>query len=503
MSSVRPTSLTLAALGGQGGGVVSGWLVDVARRERHLVQATSVPGVAQRTGATIYYVEFFPEAALPADGRRPVLSLMPVPGDCDVVVASELVEAGRVLQRGLVTPRRTILITSTHRAYTISEKSALGDGRVDAAALLDAARDAASRLVAFDMAAAAERHDAVISAVLLGAIAGAAGLPFAEDSYRAAIRAAGVAVERNLAAFEEGLRQARGTPAAEAPVAAGTSAAAVPAALLRRIDAEVPAVARATCVHGVMRLCDYQDERYAGEYLDALRSVARIDAASGGDARLFEAVARGLALWMSLEDVIRVAELKTRAARRRRIADQVRARPGEILHLSEFLKPRVEEICGTLPAPIGQALQASPLVGRMLRRLTGGRRMRSDTVSGFLLLRSIAGMKRWRRGTLRHRLEGRRIEAWLQRILRLAQRDYALAVEVAESQALVRGYGDTFERGLAKFERIGLEAERLAGQPGAAARIAGLRRIALRDEQGEELSEAIAGGSPAHQEVVA
>ena len=70
MTPARPISLSLAALGGQGGGVVSNWLTDVARREGYLVQATSVPGVAQRTGATIYYFEFYPESALPPDGRR-------------------------------------------------------------------------------------------------------------------------------------------------------------------------------------------------------------------------------------------------------------------------------------------------------------------------------------------------------------------------------------------------------------------------------------------------
>ena len=133
MSGRRPITLTIAALGGQGGGVVADWMIAVARTENYLVQATSVPGVAQRTGATFYYLEFFPEAALPADGRRPVMALMPSPGDVDVVVASELVEAGRAMQRGLVTPDRTTLIASTHRAYTVSEKSNLTDGRADSA----------------------------------------------------------------------------------------------------------------------------------------------------------------------------------------------------------------------------------------------------------------------------------------------------------------------------------------------------------------------------------
>ncbi len=93
---------------------------------------TSVPGVAQRTGATIYYVEIFPEAEARAAGKDPVLGLMPVPGEVDVVLASELMEAGRAVQRGLVTPDRTVLIASSHRVYSMSERTAIADGRVDA-----------------------------------------------------------------------------------------------------------------------------------------------------------------------------------------------------------------------------------------------------------------------------------------------------------------------------------------------------------------------------------
>ena len=185
----RPVTLMIAALGGQGGGVVADWLIDVARRERHLVQATSVPGVAQRTGATFYYLEFFPEAALPGDGRRPVMALMPSPGDVDIVVAAEALEAARAVERGFVTADRTTLIASTHRVYTIGEKSALGDGRADAGRLAAEVARGARAYLGFDMAAIAEETGALISAVLLGAVAGAGVLPFGDDAYRAAIRA--------------------------------------------------------------------------------------------------------------------------------------------------------------------------------------------------------------------------------------------------------------------------------------------------------------------------
>src|SRR6185437_14734596 len=138
------------------GGVLADWIVDLGESNDHFAQTTSVPGVAQRTGATIYYVELYPRRQAEIDGGVPVLALMPLPGDVDVVLASELMECGRAVQRGLVTPDRTTLVASTHRVYSIAEKTALGDGRVDADNLLAHARAAAKRFIGFDMARAAE-----------------------------------------------------------------------------------------------------------------------------------------------------------------------------------------------------------------------------------------------------------------------------------------------------------------------------------------------------------
>src|SRR6187397_2105088 len=154
--AASPFKIAIMAMGGEGGGVLADWIVDLGEANGWLAQTTSVPGVAQRTGATIYYVELYPAARAEADGARPVLALMPLPGDVDVVLASELMEGGRAIQRGLVTPDRTTLLASTHRVYSIAEKSALGDGRVDSSQLLAQTKNAARRFIRFDMAEAAE-----------------------------------------------------------------------------------------------------------------------------------------------------------------------------------------------------------------------------------------------------------------------------------------------------------------------------------------------------------
>jgi indolepyruvate ferredoxin oxidoreductase beta subunit len=148
----RVIAIAIVAMGGEGGGVLADWIVDLAEAAGYRAQMTSVPGVAQRTGSTIYYVELFPGAPADAAGREPVLALMPVPGEVDIVLASELMEAGRAIQRGLVTADRTTLISSSHRVYSMTEKTALGDGQIDGQKLLDAARAAAKLFVCANFA---------------------------------------------------------------------------------------------------------------------------------------------------------------------------------------------------------------------------------------------------------------------------------------------------------------------------------------------------------------
>src|SRR5690349_1712074 len=107
----RPITVLLCALGGEGGGVLSEWLYDTAVRCGHAAQSTSIPGVAQRTGATTYYVEIFPQPDAALGGRRPVFSLYPVPGAIDLLVSSELLETVRQVGLGMASAERTTVLT--------------------------------------------------------------------------------------------------------------------------------------------------------------------------------------------------------------------------------------------------------------------------------------------------------------------------------------------------------------------------------------------------------
>jgi indolepyruvate ferredoxin oxidoreductase, beta subunit len=489
MSTVRPLKVVVAALGGQGGGVVCDWLVQVAHQEKHLIQVTSVPGVAQRTGATVYYIELFPRSALPADGRKPIMALMPQPGDVDVVLASEIMEAGRALQRGVVTPDRTTVIASSHRVYAIGEKIAMADGRADPERVIDRVRASAKQLVCFDMQAVAESTGSVISAAMLGGLAASGALPFAAESFRTAIRSSGVAVERSIAAFDAAMAAAQHGDVSPAPPAKPDRPR-LPADLQARV-VQLPAGIRDVVDEGVRRLIDYQDTDYARLYLKRLAPVLRLDPDAPADG-LVAAVARCLALWMSFEDTIRVADLKIRASRARRVLEEVRAQPNQVVYVTEFMKPRVEEICGTMPAWLGRRVLASHSLRSLLARGTKGRQIATSKVGGFLLLYFMAGLRKQRRNTLRYAEEDARISQWLALITDVAARDAALAAEIAECQQLVKGYGDTHERGLRNFALVLANVRDWAGQDGAAARLRELRKAALADDEGRALGQALA-----------
>ncbi len=519
MRSAQPIKIAILAMGGEGGGVLADWIVDLGETNGWLAQTTSVPGVAQRTGATMYYVELYPQAEAERDGARPVFALMPLPGDVDVVLASELMECGRAVQRGLVTADRTTLVASTHRVYSIAEKVAMGDGRVDSAALLAHAGAAAKRFVRFDMAAAAEQGGSVISAVLFGALAGTGVLPFSRAQFEATITRGGVGVAPSLKAFAAAHARASsddGTTAREplappvetvpGPAAAaldGTTdapAVAVPTlaapagsvvdpgvrALLVRIDAAFPASSRAMLREGVRRLIDYQDLHYAGLYLDRLVSLA------GHDSELLDETARHLALWMSYEDTARVAALKTRGERFDRVRSEVRAGADQVLAIDEYLHPRVQEIAETLPAAIGRHLERPGWLRSVVERATSrGRVVTTSSLTGFLMLRAVAGMKRWRRSTTRYATENAAIEAWLARIADAAASNPALAVEVARCQRLVKGYSDTHERGVRNFDAVMAAVDRARTRL-APATLRELREAALADEHGHALQALLA-----------
>ena len=498
----RPITIAVLAMGGEGGGVLADWLVAMAEGNDFIAQTTSVPGVAQRTGATVYYVELFPAAAARQAGAQPVLALMPLPGEVDVVLASELMEAARAVQRGLVTTARTTLVMSTHRVYAMTEKTAMGDGRVDSARLWELASQGARQVVGFDMAEVAQQQGSVISAVLFGALAASGVLPFSRQTYEDTIRAGGIGVQASLAAFNAGYALAEqppqppaatDQPLPNATLAAGAAGPDKPQGLAAHAQAwadrvweAYPAGARQTVWEGLRRLVDYQDVAYAEAYLSQLDTLRE-----ALEPTLLESVARHLALWMSYEDTPRVADLKLRQARWARVREEVQAAPHEVVEVYEYLHPRFEEVCDTLPAEWAARIESSGWMSGLLKRFTrSGRVLHTNALHGFVLLAVVAAMRRWRRRTRRYAREHAQMHAWLQRIRGLANASPALALEVANCQGLIKGYSDTHARGWGNFTRI-MEVLDQAPTPLQPDQLKALREAALADDSGKALDQAL------------
>jgi indolepyruvate ferredoxin oxidoreductase beta subunit len=499
--------LAILAVGGQGGGVLSDWIVDVAERSEFVAQSTSVAGVAQRTGATIYYIEMARDT-----GRLPVFALSPSQGDVDVLIAAELMEAGRAIMRGFVTPDRTTLIASSHRIAAVSEKIEPGDGRASSAKVREAASSAAKRFIAFDMEKIAVDAGSMISASLLGALAGSGALPFPRNAYEAAVSAGGRGVRQSLAAFadaydrakangaQRSLQAASATPAASGGETA-TKAPSLDAdgplnqlagwqALVARV-LRLPAPVVDTAVRGLRKVVDFQDIAYGVEYLDRLEKAAALDDPSRGHA-LSNAAAKHLANAMCYDDMIRVADLKTRSTRDTRLRREVGVADEAVVQVTEFFHPRIEEFCGTMPVWLGRYIEARPkLAGFLDRRINRGRRIRTDSFTGFFALWFIGGLRRWRRSLLRHRVEAEHLERWYALALDHVAADYNLAVEILNCRRLIKGYSDTHVRAQSKFDRVLSALPLLKGRSDAADWIRRLREAALKDEAGTMLDGAL------------
>lgn len=477
--------LAVLAVGGQGGGVLANWIADLATAGGYAVQMTSVAGVAQRTGATIYHVEMAPKA-----DAAPVFALAPAPGDVDIVIASELMEAGRAVMRGFVTPDRTTLVASTHRILAVSEKQVPGDGRGDGDAVAERVRAAARHAVMFDMERIAQEAGSVISASLFGGLARSGALPFAPDLYEQVIRASGRGVDPSLAAFRGALAYTEAAPQPRP----GTAMTVTGPDNLRRewetLTARIetlPEPARDMARAGLRNVVDYQDIAYGRDYLDRLARFAAVD---DENATLTTAAAKYIANAMCYDDIIRVADLKTRASRATRLRGEQQVPDGSIVQVTEYFHPRAEELVSILPARLSAWVEERGWAMRLLGAMGGGKRLRSDRIGGFLMLWLLAGLRRHRRALARHATE----TAHLDRLesTAFAARSPALGAEILACQRLIKGYSDTHARGLSKFDRVMAALPMLDGRDDAADWVRRLREAALQDEKGAALDGAIA-----------
>ena len=542
----RPLTLLICALGGEGGGVLTQWLVDAARLAGHRAQATSIPGVAQRTGSTTYYLEFDPQRESERSGAPLVFNLSPVPGALDALVSSELLETARQAGNGMLSAERTLVLSSSARTLTTLERMAPGDGRLDDQALMKLVAAFSREHHVLDMAGLARQHGTVVSAVMLGAIAGSGLLPFERQHFEEAVKAGGgsaaatqaslrgfaaacdeVAGARTRGAFVAqvlgtGVAPSRAQPAnalpAPAPVGEHSNAASGAAQRLLAGDTRFPEALHPLLTLGCDRLISYQGAGYARQYLDRVAAVLQAeqaqaagsthpeaDAAAEGTAQVASVdgwpitreTARGLAVWMAFDDVIRVAELKSRSARLQRVRDEVRAGPQDVLKVYDHFKPGVPEFAALLPAGLARRLQAWD-ARRQARGLAAWAlplKIGTHTVTGVLALRALGLLKPLRPLGSRWAAEQALIEQWLEAVRDGTRLHASLGLEIARCCRLVKGYGGTHDRGREQLLHVLQHLAPAHGTPAhaqaAAQAVAAAREAALADGSGKALAEAL------------
>jgi indolepyruvate ferredoxin oxidoreductase beta subunit len=521
--SKQPISILLCALGGEGGGVLAEWLADSARRAGYPAQATSIPGVAQRTGATTYYLEFFPVPLTELAGKRPVFGLNPLPGRLDLLVSSELLETARQIGNGLASSTHTRVITSSSRTLTTAEKMPIGDGRQDDAALLSLVRQYSRAHHVLDMAQLTREAGTVVSAVMLGCIAASGVLPFGRDVYEDVVRGEpatpGKAARASLRGFALGFeavnRQREQTRRVEEMLSTDEQTVTIPrwedakkaSDSQEKALASFPAPLRERIALGLARTTDYQDAAYGHLYLQRLQTVLAAEqqadpAGAGGHATTLE-VARWLALWMAFDDIVRVADLKSRASRWNRVQVEVKAAEGDLLRVYDHFKPGVPEFAALLPPRWAVRLQRwdRARVARGLAPWALPLKVGTHSVIGMVGLRLLAACRRIRPLGSRYATEQALIQLWLDAVVMGLRNHAALGHEIALCGRLIKGYGSTNERGKDNLLHVlqHLAVSPTLPDPAARARaIAAARTAALQDEAGTQFDAALrAHGAPA------
>jgi indolepyruvate ferredoxin oxidoreductase beta subunit len=255
---------------------------------------------------------------------------------------------------------------------------------------------------------------------------------------------------------------------------------------------------------GHARLLDYQGRAYGELYLERLRSVLQAEREADPQAQhgwaTTREMARWLALWMAFDDIVRVADLKSRAARWDRVRGEVKAGDDDLLRVYDHFKPGAPEFAALLPPALAQ---------RVLRwdrgRVRAGKepwalplKIGSHSVAGMVALRSLASLKWLRVRGSRYANEQAMLQRWLDGVLAGLRRNWQLGHEIALCGRLIKGYGATNERGKENLLHV---LDHLAHAPAAAdaaQAIAAARAAALTDEAGQALDATLLRhGAPA------
>jgi indolepyruvate ferredoxin oxidoreductase beta subunit len=152
----------------------------------------------------------------------------------------------------------------------------------------------------------------------------------------------------------------------------------------------------------------------------------------------------------------------------------------------------MDEVAATLPKPLAERLIARKTLFNWLdKRINKGRRVKTYSLRWFLMLSLLARWKSKRRTTLRHSIEVKHRDTWLETARKTLPQNYALAVEILKFRRLIKGYSDTHTRGQSKFDKVMTTAQSIAHRDDAADWAQRLLSAAIKDASGEALDGTI------------
>lgn len=450
MSDYKTLSILITALGGEGGGTLMNWILECARSQKLFVQGTSVPGVAQRTGSTSYYIEICDKNF--DNEKEPILSLYPKPGRVDIVIASELLEAARVLERGYINPDSTTLITSSSRIYTNLEKSHLADGRFSQEKILNTCKKMSKNFICLDLNTMAVDHSTIVSATMFGALAGSGVLPW-KKTICENIFQDNIFGKNSLSGFNFAYEQVKAnskyitTSKINKQLKEDNS--------IKIMDDSISNEFSNIINIGKERCIDYQNNKYSEVYIERVKKILSvINKEDPKVLSIAENIVRRLALWMTYEDIPRVAQLKIKPDRFKKIKKEINIKSNQILLIQDIFKPGLNEIAAMLPNKIGRwfiknkkLMIRFPLIGK-------GMKINSLSISGFILLKFLSSFRYIRPISLRYKEEQNNIDIWIDNLVLSLNKSLSFTEGLADMPQILKGYGDTWDRGLKKYNKI-------------------------------------------------
>lgn len=190
--------------------------------------------------------------------------------------------------------------------------------------------------------------------------------------------------------------------------------------------------------HCIRLLVDYQGTSYAELYVHRLgRFVGR----AGIDAAMLGEIAQLMAVRMSYQDPIRIAQLKL-------VENATHGEP-----TGDRRKFRIDELVGALPAVVAEPV-LDVLEWVDWTHAPVSIRFSAASRWGIRRLKIEASLKRWRLFSVRYAKERVWVERWLHMIDRSLTRQPQATAAIIQTATMIEGYGSLYRHGLADWHAI-------------------------------------------------